>query len=156
MEKQNDFLAAQLNAPDNFTLLDFYANGLTPSNTGLRDKDFYKDIKQVQEYFTNSDGEFDNAAFDQFYDSTRRSYNEWATTDFAETLVGSIARGPNNFMKMSNPNIRDTSVKLFQANDPWRHQRGFGNLYEIGKESYDVREVAQANYARDADGNKLD
>lgn len=155
MEKQNDFLAAQLNAPDNFTLLDFYANGLTPDNTGLRDKDYYKNIQQVKDTFTDSNGNFNETAFDQFYDSTRRAYNEWATTDFSETIVRNIARAPENFFKIDNPNIRDTSTKLFQANDPWRHQRGFGNIYEIGKESYDVREVAQTNYVRDADGNKL-
>lgn len=155
MEKQNDFLAAQLNAPDNFTLLDFYANGLTPDNTGLRDKDYYKNIQQVKDTFTDSNGNFNETAFDQFYDSTRRAYNEWATTDFSETIVRNIARAPENFFKIDNPNIRDTSTKLFQANDPWRHQRGFGNIYEIGKESYDVREVAQTNYVRDANGNKL-
>lgn len=32
---------------------------------------------------------------------------------------------------------------------------GFGNIYEVGKESYDIREVAQANNARDAEGNIL-
>lgn len=156
MEKQNDFLAAQLNAPDNFTLMDFYTYGLTPDNTGLKDKDYYKDIKQVQEAFTNSSGDFDDVAFDQFYESARRSYNDWAKTDFLETLVKNISRAPENFQQTENRNIRDTSTKLFQANDPWRHQRGFGNLYEIGKEGYDIREVAQENYVRDADGNILD
>jgi hypothetical protein len=118
MEKQNDFLAAQLNAPDNFTLVDFYAHGLTPDNTGLKDKDYYKSIKQVQEQFSNNDGTFNDVAFDQFYDSVRRSYNDWAEGDFVESFINNIARSPENIQQMNNSNIRDTSTKLFQANDP--------------------------------------
>ncbi len=76
MEKLNDFFAAQLNAPEDFTLLDFYAYGLTPSNTGLKDASYYKGIDKVVERFSDDEGNFDENAFNQFYDSARRAYNE--------------------------------------------------------------------------------
>ncbi len=57
---------------------------------------------------------------------------------------------------MGDTNIWDTSTKVFEVNDMWRHQRGLGNLRETGKESYDYREVAQANRVHDADDNVLD
>ena len=76
MNKPNDFLAANLNAPENFTLSDFYMYGLTPENTGLKNKDAYKDIKQVRETFKKDNGEFDEVAFDAFYDSVSRTYND--------------------------------------------------------------------------------
>ena len=156
MEKINDFFAAQLNAPDNFTLLDFYAYGLTPSNTALRDADYYKGIDQVVKKFSDSDGNFNEDLFMQFYDSARRSYNEWANTDFADSVIKNIARSPEDITQMNNTNILDTSTKLFEVNDMWRHQRGLGNLRETGKEGYDYREVAQANRVHDADDNVLD
>lgn len=155
MNKPNDFLAAQINAPEDFTLADFYAYGITPDNTDLKSKDYYREIPKVKEMFSNN-GEFDEDAFSQFYDSAQRAYNEWSQVDFASKLLENYARAPENIHKMTNPNVRDTSAKLFTTHDPWRHQVGFGNLYEVGKESYDIREVAQANNARDAEGNVLD
>lgn len=156
MNKPNDFLAANLNAPENFTLSDFYVYGLTPDNTGLKDKDSYKNIKQVQNKFKKDNGEFDDAAFDAFYDSVSRSYNDWAQTDFAKNIMSSIPRSREDISDLNNTNIRNTDTELFSLADPWRHQRGMGNVYSIGKESFDIREVAQANNVRDAEGNKLD
>lgn len=155
MNKPNDFLAAQINAPEDFTLADFYAYNITPDNTDLKPKDYYKDIPKVKELFSKN-GEFDEDAFNQFYDSAQRSYNEWSQIDFTSRLLDNYARAPENIRKMKNTNVRDTSAKLFVTNDPWRHQVGFGNLYEVGKEGYDIREVAQANNVRDAEGNILD
>lgn len=156
MNKPNDFLAANLNAPENFTLSDFYVYGLTPDNTGLKDKDSYKNIKQVQNKFKKDNGEFDDAAFDAFYDSVSRSYNDWAQTDFAKNIMSSIPRSREDISDLNNTNIRNTDTELFSLADPWRHQRGMGNVYSLGKESFDIREVAQANNVRGAEGNKLD
>lgn len=75
MNKPNDFFAAQLQAPENFTLADFYAYDITPENTTLYGKDYYKNIPKVVDTFTK-DGKFDDQAFDSFYDSVLRSYND--------------------------------------------------------------------------------
>jgi hypothetical protein len=76
MNKPNDFVAANLNAPANFTLSDFYLYGLTPDNTGLKNKDYYKDIKQVRDAFSDKNGNLDEAKFGAFYDSISRMYND--------------------------------------------------------------------------------
>ena len=134
MNKPNDFLAAQLQAPDNFTLADFYAYGITPDNTVLYDKDYYKNIPKVVDTFTK-DGKFDENAFNSFYDSALRSYNDWSTTDFASRLIENYAKSPEDIYLHHRKNpVRDTSAKLFITQDPWRHQVGFGNIYEVGKE----------------------
>lgn len=156
MNKPNDFLAANLNAPDNFTLSDFYTYGLTPDNTGLKPKDSYKQIKQVQDAFKDDRGNFNDAAFDSFYDSVSRLYNDWAQTDFAKNIMSNIPRAREEISDINNTNIRNVDAELFSLNDPWRHQRGMGNVYTLGKESFDIREVAQANKVHDADGNELD
>ena len=41
INKTNDWFAAQMNAPVGVTTSDFYANGITPDNTGLHDRDYY-------------------------------------------------------------------------------------------------------------------
>ena len=156
MNKPNDFLAASLNAPQDFTLTDYYTHGLTPDNTELKDRDYYKDIPQVQKTFTKNDGTFDDVKFNAYYDSVKRTYNDWAETDFVRNLLNNIPRAKEDISDLGNLNVRNTDVRLFELNDPWRHQRGMGNVYTTGKESFDIREVAQANKVHDANGNELD
>ena len=118
MNKPNDFLAANLNAPDNFTLSDFYTYGLTPDNTGLKSKDSYKQIKQVQDAFKDDRGNFNDAAFDSFYDSVSRLYNDWAQTDFAKNIMSNIPRAREEISDINNTNIRNVDAELFSLNDP--------------------------------------
>ena len=79
--KQNDYFAASINRPD-LSIDQMYAVGLTPSNTGLKDKDYYKDIKQVRDKFTDQNGKFNEEAYNVYYDGLQRSYNEFAQQDF--------------------------------------------------------------------------
>jgi hypothetical protein len=46
--KKNDWIAINLNAPDNISFENLYDYGITPDNTGLQDEDYYKSLKQVQ------------------------------------------------------------------------------------------------------------
>ena len=52
------------------------ANGITPENTGIQSKDYYKNIDAVQQTFTQN-GKFDEVAFDNFYNSALKTYNEF-------------------------------------------------------------------------------
>ena len=91
VNKTNDWFAAQMNAPIGVTTSDFYANGITPDNTGLHDRDYYKNIPQVQEAF-NKNGQFDELSYNQFYDSAIRSYNDFSNDKFIEDYVEKAAR----------------------------------------------------------------
>jgi hypothetical protein len=80
-----------MNAPVGVTSTDFYANGITPENTEIHSRDYYKNIPQVQEAFSKN-GQFDEVAYSQFYDSALRTYNEFSNEKFIEDYVKSAAR----------------------------------------------------------------
>lgn len=154
MNRENDWFAANLNQPD-FGFDQMFASGITPDNTTLKDKEFYKGIKQVQNKFTDKSGKFDDDAFNDYYDSLKRSYNEFSTMDFESKLLKNMESSPYDIFSLDNPNTFDASVKMIRNSDPQRHQIGMGGLNVIGEPSWDEREVAQENWVRDENGNKL-
>lgn len=155
MERKNDWIAALINRPD-FTMVDMYANDIKPENTGLQDKDYYKEIPQVREKFTNDKGQFDEKQYDEFYDSALRMYNAYTDGDFLNKMIDNIERSPFDWTKIDNPHVQDVSAVISASHDPYRHSMGLRNLYDIGDPQFSIKEVAQANFVRDENGNKLD
>lgn len=155
MPKPNDFFAANLNAPENFTFDDFYTHNITPDNTELHDSEYYKNIPQVKKEFTK-DGKFDDATYNAYYNGVLRLYNDFSQLDYTQQVIDSIDRAPESIRNLDNTNIKDTSAILYSNPDPWRHSRGMQGIKTIGDPSFDIREVAQTNYMRDESGNKLD
>ena len=155
MERKNDWIAALINRPD-FTMVDMYANDIKPENTGLQDKDYYKEIPQVREKFKTDNGQFDEQAYGEFYDSALRMYNAYTDGDFLDKMLNNIERSPFDWTKIDNPNVQDVSAVLSASHDPYRHSMGLRNLYDIGDPQFSLKEVAQANFVRDENGNKLD
>lgn len=154
MAKKNDFFAATLNAPENFGFDDFFTHDITPENTELKDPEYYKTVKQVQNKFTEN-GTFNEDAFNSYYNGVLRLYNDFTQTDYVQQIIDSVERAPESIRDLSNTNIKDTSVTLYSNPDPWRKSRGMQGIRSEGDPSFDIREVAQANYMRDENGNIL-
>jgi hypothetical protein len=135
--KTNDWFAVVTNIDSNEGInlgenpyATLQANGITPDNTGLREKDYYKNIPQVQRQFTKSDGTFDDVLFDQKYDSAQRSFTEFAELDFTEKLLNAIGTTPYDSSILDNPEKR---VNRFEAvltpfHDKNRSTYGTGNI----------------------------
>ena len=153
-KKVNDWVAAQMNAPVGVTSADFYANGITPENTEIQSRDYYRNIPQVQEAF-NKNGQLDEVAFNQFYDSALRTYNEFSNEDFIENYIKTAARHKYDWHNLEAP-VKDLSAYMLEASDKNRHTQGLGNIWQKGDAVFSDREVAQANYVRDENGNVLD
>ena len=64
IKKPNDWFVAQLENPS-FTMDNFRDVGLTADNTGLLDKNTYRNSKFVQEMFKDENGKFNEVAFNQ-------------------------------------------------------------------------------------------
>lgn len=154
--RTNDWFAANLNAPEGTTLLDMYASGITPDNTAINTRDYYKNIPQVQQAFMNDNGSFDEKTYNAYYDSAVRSFNDYADKDFIEKTISNMSRSPYDWMNLENPNILDTSAYITNIKDKNRSTIGTGNIWQTGDPVYSDREVAQANYVRDEAGNMLD
>ena len=155
MNKPNDWIAANMNAPEGSTLFDMQASGILPENTIIHEKDYYKDIPQVQNYFQKN-GKFDENAFNDFYDSAVRKFDDYSNESFVENVITQMDRSPYDWTKLDNPNVIDTSVYISNIKDKNRTTMGTGNIWQIGDPVYSDREVAQANNVRDEFGKELD
>ena len=66
--------------------------GLTADNTGLLDKNTYRNSKFVQEMFKDENGKFNEVAFNQKYDSAAFTYQSLPMTNSRiqswRTLIG--------------------------------------------------------------------
>ena len=156
--KQNDWIALNLNIQGSGIDVDnLRMYNITPDNTGIKDKDYYKTIPQVQKAFTdNTTGVFNEDAFTQFYNSAKRSYTDFVSNDYAKELVNQIPVSRNDIFSLGNVNLRNDSAYVFNTKDPNRHSMGIGNIFETGAPSFSVREVAQANKVVDENGKTLD
>ena len=84
--KQNDWLATLLYQP-NLSIEDLNSLGITPDNTELKSRDDYKSLSAIQDAFKTDSGNFDEKAFNNFYDSALLAYNQYAD----ESAAGNIA-----------------------------------------------------------------
>lgn len=153
MEQKNDWLATLFLNPDKGTE-NFIAAGLNSSNTVMYNKDYYQNIDQIKQKFSDAEGNFDQEAFDQYYDSAVRTYNKFVNND------------------LNNKNVRENDWSLFSIEgkgqgklpvfgitkvaNPELRTSGISSLYGQGEARRSMKEAAQDNFARDADGNKLD
>jgi hypothetical protein len=155
--KANDWIAINLNiqgtkiTPDDLRLYN-----INPDNTGLKDKEYYENIPQVQNTFKKNDGTFDKDAFNAFYDSAKRAYTDFATNDYVNGLIQSVPTSANDIFSLGNTNIADDTARIVRTRDPQRHAIGIGNIFETGAPSFSEREVAQSSKVLDENGNQLD
>lgn len=76
-QKQNDMLLNIISNPS-FDIRDFQDVGLDVDNTSLQTKDVYQNSPQIQNTFKNSEGNFDQTAFNQMYNKAAVAYNYMA------------------------------------------------------------------------------
>lgn len=94
MDKPNDMFAVLFYQPE-ASVSELALNGITPDNTGIQDKDYYKNMKSVQEAPQfQTEGKFDETKFNNFYDSVNRVYNTYATEDWQKQLMSNFAKDP--------------------------------------------------------------
>lgn len=130
------------------------ANGITPENTGIQSKDYYKNIDAVQQTFTQN-GKFDEVAFDNFYNSALKTYNEFSDKDWTEKLVNEMAKDPFDWTQPLNTNVKNISATIQNGNNPERRNMSITGIGTIGDPVFSIREIAQDNEVRDLEGNKL-
>lgn len=155
--KPNDFIAASINgANENLSLDDLRYYNITPDNTGIQSKDYYKSIPKVKDLFIDKDGKFDEEKYNAWYNDTLDMYNTWANDNFEQKMIDSMERSSYNIFELGNNNIADDTAKIISAKDPERTSRGLTDPFSVNGPSFDIREVAQANKVLDENGNELD
>lgn len=93
--RKNDMFAIMLNQPE-ATFEDMILHGVTADNTGIKDRDYYKNIDAVvnNDAFKGDDGKFSEVKFNNFYDSVVSVYNTFSKDDYEKRLLESFAKDP--------------------------------------------------------------
>lgn len=145
--KRNDWLAIIVNQPQ-FTFEDMQEFGITPDNTTIKSRDYYKNLPQIQQMFDNGKGKFDETAFENFYQGALVTYNEYAQNQFDDEIIKSY--DPYDWTAPIGSKKIDTSATISFGDNPERRSYGISNLQEIGKgKSLSTREIAQTNKVYD-------
>ena len=155
MASNKDWVATLLfNNPSSFDEL--VAHGITPDNVNIQSEDFYKKNEEVQKAFTK-DGKFDEATFDNFYTSAVSTYNDFANEDWEKKLIDNLAKDPFDWTQPLKTEVKNVSATITpQMYNPDRRSMGITGIDVFGDPTFSIREIAQDNYVRDENGNKLD
>lgn len=154
---KNDWIATILyNNPQ--SLDDMIAHGITPENTDIQNIDYYKNNDSVKENPTfQTDGKFDDNKFTNFYDSALNMYNQFSEEDWNNKLIDNMAVDPFDYSQPFKTDIKDISAVIqTTAYNPDRRSNSITGIGFQGDPVFSVREIAQDNYVRDQNGNKLD
>ena len=75
--KKNDWFATLLFNPD-LSMREISEMGITTDNSGLKNKDEYRNIDAVKQAFSEPDGKFNEKKFNDFYNGALELYNQYA------------------------------------------------------------------------------
>lgn len=154
MSRPNDWFATLMyNQPSSFE--EVVANGVTPNNTEIKSEDFYKNLPEVKDAFTK-DGKFDETSFNNFYTGALKSYNDFSQEDWTKNLINELAKDPLDWMQPLKTEVKDVSVTVGNGYNPERRSIGITGIRNVGDPVFSIREIAQDNYVRDENGEKLD
>ena len=143
-QKKNDWLATLFFSPDK-TPQDLANLGITTDNSSLLEKDYYKNIPQIQEAFKNESGNFDNVKFDKYYQEVLRLYNDTDNAKLESTVTDFYSYDPYDYFAPVGANKRDVAPRIIKLANPERRSKGLTNLRETSAPTMSLREVAQQN-----------
>jgi hypothetical protein len=153
--KKHDWFAANLFQPE-LSITDFYNAGITPNNTEIKSKDYYKSVPAVVDAFTEN-GTFNENKFEKFYNSALLTYNQYSSDEYEKHVLNEFDYDPAEWRKPIGSKKKDTTT-YFQIGNHNLRQDAYGieNLGIKTSKNYSTRELAQMNKVRDANGNILD
>lgn len=142
MIKNNDWFATLLFNPDK-DINNLKVAGITPENTGLKDREAYINIPEVKEVFKTQDGQFDSKAFNQYYDSALKIYNKFVADDVNEHLFADYVYSPLNLWRDNDEKVSTPEFKVVKVANPTLKSIGVSSLFGEGPDARSMREAAQ-------------
>ena len=153
--KKYDWFAARLFQPE-LSTIDFYNSGVTPENTDIKSKDYYKGLPDVVNAFTEN-GTFNEQKFESFYNNALLTYNQYSTDEYGKLVLSEYEYDPAEWRTPIGSNIKDTSTYFQLGNKNIRKDAyGIESLGIMTGQNLSTREMAQMNNVRDSEGNVLD
>ncbi len=152
-ERKHDLVATLINQPNISSYEELALNGVLPSNTEVKDLDYYLNIDKVRnnpQFATN--GEFDQSKFAAFHNSVLQVFNEYANKDYVQNALEAIESSPRDWTKLDAQRYDPYAVVKI-TNMPNKITMGM-STDPVAR--FSDAEMAQANYMRDENGNILD
>lgn len=140
--KPNDWFIAMQDNPT-FNMTNFKDVGLTPDNTGLKDKNTYRNSKYVQEKFTNTEGAFDEASFDKFYQSAAESYQAFANNQYEDDILSDVEFDPFNAIRPAESKTKEIKFAIERVPNPNRLKTGMSRIGRTDDREWTISELAQ-------------
>ena len=149
--KQNDWVATIMYQP-NMSLDELNSVGITVDNTQLQDREYYKNIDAVKNTF-QTDGKFDEKAYNSFYDQALLLYNEYANKSAADDFINTYKYDPMDWRHEKDNKVDVSSTMIFERN-PMGNSINTKALGIATDSGLSMREIAQTNRVFNYEENK--
>jgi hypothetical protein len=148
VKKPNDWFIAQIDNPS-FTPGNFRDVGLTADNTGLLDRNTYKNSKYVQDKFKDDEGKFDEVSFNKVYDAAAQTYQKFANDEFEESIMDDADWDPYSQLRPEDGKVRDINFNVTKVLNPDRLKTGVSQIGRTDNREWTASELAQTQKVYD-------
>ena len=152
IKKANDIFVATINNP-NATTYDLTTLNLNPENTDLLPKDSYKESPFIQDTFKTQTGEFDQVAFDGFYNLAANHYKEMTDDAYIKSL-DQVQYSPFDVTRPKGAKTFNIDVEFAKDFNPFKQLYSRTGINTVDENNFSLRELAQQSKVFDPKTNK--
>ena len=143
--KPNDWMLLTMDNP-NFDLPRFKEVGITPDNTSLQSRDFYKNNNYIRQQFSDpSTGKFDEIKFNNWYDNAAMSYNQFAQNQYEDDIYSDLEFDPMANLRPVGSKVKIPEIKIEKVSNPWRKKQNISRMGWIDDKEKSDLELASAS-----------
>lgn len=127
------------------TLDNLVVAGLNANNTMLQDKSVYAKDEQVKQIFSDDQGNFDQKAFDTFYNNAKASYNNLSNTDYDESVKKQATYHRDNMFVPQEQRRKGPEFREVIVSNPYKISNSTFRIGVEGERQFSIDELAQQN-----------
>lgn len=143
--KPNDWMLLTMDNP-NFSLSRFADVGITPDNTSLQSRDFYKNNNYIRQQFSDpSTGKFDEVKFNNWYNNAATSYSQFAQNQYENDLYADLEFDPMSNLRPVGSKVKTPQIRIEKIANPWRTKQNVSRLGWINSPEKSDLELASAS-----------
>ena len=142
LKKPNDIIVATFNNPHATTYDLMSSLSLNPENTSLFKKEEYKESSFIKKNFIDDKGNFDDIAFDQFYDTAQKHYQLMTNEEYLKAL-DTVWYSPFDVTRPKDAKTFNVSVDYSKDYNPFQQTYGRTSLFSVDESPFSLRELAQ-------------
>jgi hypothetical protein len=143
VNKPNDWFATRFLNPDQ-TPESLVVEGISTSNTKIEDREYYRNIPEVKEAYTDEYGTFKEREFNDTYDQYLAEYQYLSGINNRDFVLQFYEKNPGVF-SVSYGHFVDPSMSVSKVNNPLEQTYGLTTIGEWSEPTISAKEAAQKN-----------